>query len=141
MPNPAKMQFFKENKECRDLIDKENVRRTKRNLALLTDQEIDDAVGEMMALAKEGQRIRTFKFPDLPATPPVQAQPSIPITKKHKDSFQFEAVVCANGFLLNMNRSGKQESFIFKTEEDLMSIFKQTVFIALQTMEKEPEHG
>lgn len=140
-PNPEKVNFFRKHKEeIGVLINKENTRRERRNAAPLSEEEIDQAMGEMMQLVENGERLRTYKFPEIVVEPtqhdrieqPI-AQRSPNANKSHaKNSFQFEAVICANGFLLNFTKDGKNKSFIFKNEKELMSIFRDTLFFELK---------
>ncbi len=145
-PSPDRIAFFRENKADIDsMVRAENVRRSRRSLVALNDDEIDDAIGQMMSIIKGGGRIRQFKFPStgVPITPaevsqnlavlaPQQPRPitPLPITGKRVagDVFQFEVVKCANGFLLSQTKSGELKTFIFKTPEDLMDIFKDGLF-------------
>src|SRR3990167_108478 len=72
-PNPARISFFNEHKkEINDMVNSENCRRVIRKVQLLSDEEIYDAVGEIMSLAAQGQRIRAFRFPN--AGVPIEPQ-------------------------------------------------------------------
>lgn len=152
-PNPEKVNFFRKHKEeIGVLINKENIRRERRSAAPLSEEEIDQAMGEMMQLVENGERLRSYKFPEIVIEPtqhdrieqPI-AQRSPHANKSHaKNSFQFEAVICANGFLLNFTKNGDNKSFIFKNEKELMSIFRDTLFFELkkgkeQAIDKEPD--
>ena len=148
-PDPARISFFNEHKkEINDMVNSENCRRVIRKVQLLSDEEIYDAVGEIMSLAAQGQRIRAFRFPNagVPIEPqrdasrpfdPRQATQRGP--KASNNSCTFEAVVCANGFLLNVASSKGPQSFIFKTEDDLMAIFRETVFAEFERLKATKE--
>lgn len=141
-PDPKKVAFFQSNKaEISEMIKRENIRRERRNLIPLSEDEIDDAIGEMMSLVAEKQRIRAFKFPELPKKPEPQ-RPSnvVPMPQSPKrqsanpKAFMFETMVCANGFLLSVTAPDGPQQFIFKTEDDLMEIFRETVFKRFREM-------
>lgn len=149
MLDPKKVAFFKANKkEIGDLISRENRRRQVRQLQPLMEEEIDEAVSEMMSLAAQNQRLRAFKFSTAgtPIEPTKQTPQSLgslapihspqPAKKDQAANFSFEAVVCSNGFLLKCASEKEQLSFIFKTEADLMQIFRETVFPELDRIRR-----
>ncbi len=150
MPNPAHVAFFRENKEdILKMIVAENRRREVRSLEALSDDEIDDAVGEMMSLVSQGQRLRAFHFPTKGETvrPPEPARPDRPERPAPQNqrpetklnAFVFEVVVCGNGFLMNVKSEKGLLPWIFRTEAELLEIFRSTIFKKLEELKAKGE--
>ena len=137
MTDPKKMVFVKEhNDEISKMVRRENARRDKRSMPDLSDSEVDEAVGEMMELVASGSRIRAYQFPTTasPQAPQgpqnIQSRPSppkVPLVPL-SDAFHFNIMPCANGFILNAKQVNEAKSFLFKTEKELMKIFKEMFF-------------
>ena len=150
-PDPKVTEFAQEHdQEIKKMMLAENNRRIVRNLQPLSREEAYDAVCEMRALVSQGQRIRAFRFPNagIPIEPQRDTQrptdPRQPMQRKPQasnNSYAFEAVFCANGFLLNVASAKGPQSFIFKTEDDLMTIFRETVFAEIELLKTKKQTG
>ena len=146
-PDPKKIAFLRSNKdEISKMVMRENRRRAVRNIPSLSDDEMDIAITEMMSIVADKQRLGAFKFPNtgVPIEPQKdnphpqdQRQPKRP--QSPNNSYSFEAVGCANGFLLNVASAKGPKSFIFKTEDDLMVIFRETVFAEFEKLKAKKE--
>jgi|TARA_Y100000310_G_C20693769_1_gene824077 hypothetical protein len=148
-PDPRKIKFFRENKEVIDKkVRSENVRRSRRDIDPLSDDEIDQAIQEMMEMAADNGRVQSYKFPMI--SKPIEPQdhgPSLTINKpqipkiKGANIFTFEAKICSNGYLLSVANNNDIESYIFKDENDLVEIFRETVFSNLKESKNESGNG
>lgn len=148
MPNQQNLNFLRENKaDVSFVIRKENKRRERRSMPPLNEMDIDDAVTEMREIHASGKSIRSYKFPATsdpiqpkkPATvdtSPAPRELASPRKLLKHNSFHFEVALCANGFLLNINKNGAIEPFIFKTPDELMEIFKDTLFVELERLKE-----
>lgn len=130
MPNPATIAFFESNKnDVGALIERANVKRSVKNLPPLTEVEIDRGIEDMIGLKATGQPITGFLFPDPPpGTPPARVQPQPALQSIEGARFNFEIIKCSNGFLMNMKKESKSDTFIFKELTELSCIFNEVLF-------------
>lgn len=130
----------------------EQQRRDAAKMQLLTEDDIEIAVLEMMARVEMGDPLESYKFPEgQPNAVDLESQrrrkdksaqirqPSpTPETKQvngvHGNSFKFEIVACENGHILNM---GGNKTFIVQNINDLTEIFNTLFFKKVK--EEEPK--
>lgn len=123
----------------------ENNRRTKLlRVPELTPEETQAAVNEIIEIIRGGGRASEYKFqePELPDAVSKQ-QEKLPVQQKpiqqrmlNGELIKFDIVLCSNGFVLNMEKNGEIQPFIFKNEKELMLIFKETLFSKLKKMKE-----
>lgn len=130
MPPPEKVEFWTQNKDVlASIVENENARRTRRSLPMLTEDEIDEGLDEVMALSAKGKTFSDYKFPVTKI--PFHHQngevrflhPPKPEAEK-SSGMKFEIAKCENGFV--MSHSGIQH--IFRTPKELMGIFGKVLF-------------
>ena len=129
---PAKIEFLKANRDdISRIVEEENSRRVKSDVDPVTNEDIDTGIDEMMALVSRGGNINQFRFKihDLPKPSDMAAARQSRSLKKDKEpvSYSFDVEICSNGFLLKTRQGDKVDSFIFKTEQELLAIFKRCI--------------
>ena len=127
MPTPEQIAFFQENKEIiGEMIEKANVKRARTGFDILSEEDVDNAITGMMDLMKAGKDLRFYKFP-IPEGQPTKTTPQAKgdVTGER---YVFEIIKCSNGFLLNLTSSGQKQTFIFRDDQELSAVFKQTIF-------------
>lgn len=123
MPSPENIAFFQANQGAiAALVEKENARRSRRGISILTEAEIDAGVEEMLQISLKGKPWSSYRFP-LPSSVPVVSQKAH-ISASQSEKLQFEISKCENGFV--MSALGTQ--YIFKTPKELMGIFVKVLF-------------
>lgn len=149
MNNMTDQQIFTAHKDqIQKKILTENNRRVKLlRVPVLTPDETQVAVTEMIGIIREGGRVAEYKFED--PEPAIQQQSDTskavgPRQSAQKlalngESIKFDIVMCSNGFVLNMDKNGMIQPFIFKTEKELMEIFKESLFEKLKKMKEKKE--
>lgn len=135
MPTPEKIKFYEANKdEMNTLVIKENSRRSATKEKLLTEDDIDEALDDIMDLVSSGGKISDFKFKGGVSVAKANVTVNGSIDSKDNDpsAINFSIARCQNGFLLKSS----DDKFIFKTQRDLLKIISGIIELG-----KEKTHG
>lgn len=127
MPTPEKIKFYEAHlDEMNSIIIKENTRRNASKEKLLTEEDIDSALDNIIEFVAAGNKVGEFKFNV--GEPQVKSKEiifnsEINIKDSDLDCMNFSISRCKNGFLLKSN----SDRFIFRTQKELLKIISSVL--------------
>jgi len=122
---PEKIEFLEKHKEIlAPIIERENARRSRRSLPILSEAEIDSGLDQIMKIEASGKDFSTYRFPPPMSGVSIPQKEAKPSLESGKTGIVFEVQKCENGFL--MVSGGVQ--YIFRTPKELMGILSGVVF-------------
>lgn len=137
-PSPEKKSFFQNHiQELGSLIERTNVKRASRRFPVLTEEEIDKALDDLMYLKDPKAAIASYQFKDPQENPPQDNSQEQP-PDVQGDKFRFEVIKCSNGYLMTMRDDCGAKTFIFKSLGELSEIFEQVLFSEERPQKEEP---
>lgn len=127
MPTPEKIKFYEAHlDEMNSIIIKENTRRNASKEKLLTEEDIDSALDNIIEFVAAGNKLSEFKFNA--GEPQVKSKEiifnsEINIKDSDLDCMNFSISRCKNGFLLKSN----SDRFIFRNQKELLKIISSVL--------------
>ena len=132
-------QIFLAHKEQiqKKIVTENNRRVTLQGVPELTPEETEVVVSEIISILRNGGRVAEYKFTEPKTNQTVKKTGSVSQKQNFNgELINFDVVMCSNGFVLNMNKDGIIKPYIFKSEKELMEIFKETLFGRLKKMKE-----
>ncbi len=127
MPTPEKIKFYEAHlDEMNSIIIKENTRRNASKEKLLTEEDIDSALDNIIEFVAAGNKLSEFKFnvgEQQVKSKEIIFNSEINIKDSDFDCMNFSISRCKNGFLLKSN----SDRFIFRNQKELLKIISSVL--------------